>query len=263
MKITVARRASPLWLQAVELAREIYATNFGADIMPDPDAFIVAHESYAVAQVHSADHDPSAGEAPSVPATSQTLPSQSSEGAGGAARAGSRPAASVEPAGAGPSACAGLTFAADAPLFSERYLGASLEDEIARVLGTVTDRNRIVEVGSLSTRQRFLGRELIRATPIIAWCLGMEYILCTATSTLLKSLRRLEIEFVPFCPADPNFLSAADRDRWGTYYDDDPQVGVIPLNSLHRLFAKSTGRYLFADTELTLTTEEVIGHAGR
>ncbi|GLW71410.1 thermostable hemolysin [Kitasatospora phosalacinea] len=160
-------------------------------------------------------------------------------------------------------ACAGLTFGTDRPLFSERYLDRPVEDEIAERFGARPDRRRVVEVGALATRQRSVGGEVIRATPIVAWCLGMEYILCTVTSSLVVGLDRAGIEFTPFGPADPDRLDPGDDARWGSYYDHKPQVGVIQLNSLHRLFSAATGRYLFTDMELNLIGDQGATHANR
>lgn len=87
-------------------------------------------------------------------------------------------------------ACAGLTFGTDKPLFSEHYLDRGIETEIERRFKTRPDRRRVVEVGALATRRRSVGGEIIRATPIVAWCLGMEYILCTVTTGLTKALDR-------------------------------------------------------------------------
>jgi hypothetical protein len=158
-------------------------------------------------------------------------------------------------------ACAGLTFGTDKPLFSEHYLDRSIETEIERRFKTRPDRRRVVEVGALATRRRSVGGEVIRATPIVAWCLGMEYILCTVTTGLIKALDRAGIEFVPFEPADPDRLGPGEVERWGSYYAYGPQVGVIRLNSLHRLFSATTGRYSFADMQLSLIGEEEATHA--
>lgn len=217
MRISVAEYMTGAWPAAAALVRDVYAEQYGADVSPSPDAFIVA-----------------------------------------------RPDAD-DPGGDGPDtvlACAGLTFGGDRPLFSEAYLDRGIEEEIGRRLGADADRRGVVEVGGLATRRPLIGREVVRATPIIAWCLGMQYILCTATRPLIRSLDRLGIGFVPFAVADPARLGGPEvRERWGTYYDREPQVGVIPLNALHRLFADTTGRYLFSDMQVSLIERRVAGHA--
>ncbi|MEU8995467.1 thermostable hemolysin [Streptomyces caniferus] len=215
MQIDLAHRATSAWLDAADLAREVYAQAYGAEVAPRPDSFIVARPA-----------------------------------CGGAA----------EPCP--PLACAGLTFGRDQELFSERYLDTGIEDAALAHLGVTVDRRRVVEVGALATRRASVGRELIRATPIISWCLGMEYILCTVTRSLITMLDRTGICFVPFGPADPGRLSPDEAARWGSYYDHEPQVGVIALNALDRLFSDTTGRYSVTDLQLSISAMEVAGHAG-
>ncbi|MCZ1012488.1 thermostable hemolysin [Streptomyces lydicus] len=215
MQIDLAHRATSAWLDAADLAREVYAQAYGADVAPRPDSFIVARPA-----------------------------------CGGAA----------EPCP--PLACAGLTFGREQELFSERYLDTGVEAAVLAHLGVTVDRRRVVEVGALATRRVSVGRELIRATPIISWCLGMEYILCTVTRSLITTLGRTGICFVPFGPADPGRLSPDEAARWGSYYDHQPQVGVIALNALDRLFSDTTGRYSVTDLQLSISAMEVAGHAG-
>ncbi|UKY47686.1 thermostable hemolysin [Streptomyces inhibens] len=215
MQIDLAHRSTSSWLLAADLAHDVYAQAYGADVAPRPDSFIVA-----------------------------------------------RPARHGAEEPGPPLACAGLTYGRDQALFSERYLDTGIEAAVLAHLGGTVDRRRVVEVGALATRRASVGRELIRATPIIAWCLGMEYILCTVTSSLISMLGRAGICFVPFGPADPRRLTPAEAARWGTYYDHEPQVGVIALNALDRLFSDATGRYSVTDLQLSISAMEVVGHAG-
>ncbi|MBV6701050.1 thermostable hemolysin [Kitasatospora aureofaciens] len=214
MQIGTAGRTSTLWHDAVDLATEVYAKQYGAQVRPSPESFIVA---------------------------------QTDDGSGPEVVA-----------------CAGLTFGADEPLFSERYLAGSLEEHIERAVGVAVDRSSVVEVGSLATRERAVGLEVIRATPIIAWCLGMRLILCTATKPLIKRLEQTGIGFVPLGPADPDRLGSAEEvERWGSYYEQEPEVGVIPLNALERLFTEATGRYAMTGVAFTLNSDrKVANHAG-
>lgn len=216
MRVSLARRLSEPWLSAVEFTRRSYADSFGADVLPDPDSFLVATES--------------------------------------------RDSSAVV-------ACAGMSFASEFPFFSERYLDEPAESAIARRFGVTPARRRIVEVGPLAGGAPFAGREIIRLTPITAWCMGMQYILCTVTQRLARTLRRQHIDFLPFQAAEPDRLDAEQRGRWGSYYDDGPQVGVIALDRLSRLFSDATGRYCFLDVDIDLLAtdaqREVLDHAAR
>lgn len=201
MKVTVARRLSAPWLSAAELVRTTYAAQFGADVMPDPDCFIVGTSGDADAPV---------------------------------------------------AACAGVSFASDRPFFSERYLDEPVEALIGRHFGAEPPRDGVVEIGPLAGGVARAGGEIIRVTPILAWCMGKQYILCTSTRKLSVQLRRVGIEFTPFARATADRLPAEDRPKWGTYYEQEPTVGVIALGALSRLFIECTGRYSFIDPAVDL-----------
>jgi hypothetical protein len=160
------------------------------------------------------------------------------------------------------SACAGITFGSDKPFFSERYLDGDIGAEIERMFGLRPDRQRIVEVGPLASRQDGAGKEIIRLTPVLTWCLGMRYILCTATEPLIKLFHLLKIPFSPLQAASRDRLLPAERERWGSYYDARPVVGVIPLNGIASLFSDITGRYSFTDPEVTVIENRAPRHVG-
>lgn len=174
----------------------------------------------------------------------------------------------VDAAAAQVLACAGVYFGSPEPFFSERYLDVPVEVAARAALSGVVDRTRIVEIGGLATLNPGPGRELIRLTPLLIWCLGMQCILCTATSPLRKTFDKLDIPFRSLAKAEAGRLTADELARWGSYYDSDPQVGVIPVAELAPLFRSSTGRYSFSDPEVRLlrdgsvvtTQEQRVGH---
>ncbi|MDH6579063.1 thermostable hemolysin [Kitasatospora sp. MAP5-34] len=214
LKISIARRLSDPWLAAADLVRKTYARTYEAQVMPDPDRFIVGHFEDAVI------------------------------------------------------ACAGIAYANGGPFFSERYLDAPIDVELERRFGVPVARDRVIEVGALASCCKGSGQEMIKITPVIAWTLGMEYILCTATSGLRESLETAGIDFTPLGDAEPDGLEPDERRAWGSYYERKPQVGVISLRVISPLFAQATGRYSFLDPEVTLLgdamhSQEVSGHAGR
>ncbi|MFB7248893.1 hypothetical protein CW362_30135 [Streptomyces populi] len=152
-------------------------------------------------------------------------------------------------------ACVGMTFDSERGFFSERYLGGEpVEEAVARVTGTSCSRDSIVEIGSLAGGGNQSGLELIRLTPIVAWCQGLKYILCTATGQLSRTLDRLGIPFKPIASADSGTMEEFERQRWGTYYQQTPRTGVIPLHAIGALLSSTTGRYRFADLDIELTS---------
>ncbi|MFD3556619.1 thermostable hemolysin [Streptomyces goshikiensis] len=166
--------------------------------------------------------------------------------------------------------CAGCTHVSDEPFFSERYLDTTVEKAIAERTGTPVDRANVIEIGALASVPGS-GQELVRLIPIISWCMGMEYILCTVTAPLRQSLRRAGIGFTVLNDADPERLDPQERGSWGTYYDHLPQVGFIELRKLADLFANATGRYTFlepmvellTDTRATAPAQEAVSRASR
>jgi len=144
-------------------------------------------------------------------------------------------------------ACAGMTFGRNhVALFSERYLGRSIETTLTPVFDDQISRNAIVEVGSLASCNGVAGKELIRAIPLIAWFLGMSAILCTATTNLRKMLERQQIPFIPLAQSGVEQLPLAERKEWGSYYHADPQTGLIRLNGIGHLFESNCGRYTYS-----------------
>ncbi|WP_437814903.1 thermostable hemolysin [Sorangium sp. So ce1078] len=205
MRIKVSFGSSDDWSQAVDLVRQKYRRSYGAEVMPNPDCFVIC----------TADHGLGAGASKVV-------------------------------------ACAGMTFSSDARLFSEQYLDEPIEQTISRMERLPAGRDEIVEVGSLASVERRAGTELIRAVPILAWCLGKRYILCTITASLKLIFDAVGLNFQPIRGADADRLGAGTRDRWGSYYDQRPQTGYIRLDAIAEMFARNTGRYRFTALDLSL-----------
>jgi hypothetical protein len=152
----------------------------------------------------------------------------------------------------GISACAGVTFGCDKPFFSEQYLDEKIDVLVEREFGGRPERRRLIEIGALASRHDGSGKEIIQLLPVMTWCLGMQYVLCTATGQLCKLFQDLKVPFMPLQAASQDRLPEAERERWGRYYSTGPVVGVVPLNRIAELFTSATGRYAFAAPEITL-----------
>jgi len=147
-----------------------------------------------------------------------------------------------------PLACAGLTFGfARQRLFSEQYLDAAIEAAIANTGNYAVDRAEIVEIGSLASRHASAAADLIHVLPIIAWFLGMRAILCTTTAGLRKLLDYHHIPFIALAEARSTRLPEGESERWGSYYANSPQTGIILLQECGHLFSNHCGRFVFAD----------------
>lgn len=140
-------------------------------------------------------------------------------------------------------ACAGLSFAAKGCLFSEQYLDIELDLALQAVFGYPVSRNKAVEVSALATRLPNAGSELVRIIPIACWYLGMQAILCTATRRLQFVFKHQKLPFSAIAQPDPARLQNANGSDWGSYYDADPQTGIIRLDQIGHLFQSYCGKY--------------------
>ena len=120
-------------------------------------------------------------------------------------------------------AASGYGEAIAGDLFLEQYLDHPIEVALTAALGRPVPRSRIIEVGNLAAVSAGMAREFI---PLLARYLhrrGYQWVAFTATRELRNSFRRLGIEPLALCPADPARLP--DRcESWGSYYRHDPQV---------------------------------------
>lgn len=153
---------------------------------------------------------------------------------------------SLEGTGSELVACTGVTFGSSKRFFSERYLDEPVEALLSRVDGVPVSRESIVEVGSLASIQRDVGSELVRITPLLMWCLGKQYIFCTASQPLRRLFTRVGITFQPLAESNISRLDEADRGRWGSYYELQPETGYIRLGGHADLISNSVKRYRFS-----------------
>lgn len=149
-------------------------------------------------------------------------------------------------------ACAGVTSAGSRKLFSEAYIDEPVETLVARSEDRVVTRNDIIEVGSLASEGYRAGTELVRILPILCWCLGRRYVLCTTTAQLRQMFHDAGMEFKSLQGARVDRLDSQQQDRWGSYYEQSPITGYFCLKQLTHVFATNTGRYAFSDLVINL-----------
>jgi hypothetical protein len=110
-------------------------------------------------------------------------------------------------------------------LFLERYLPAPVEFAISNLERRSVDRSGIVEVGNLAAKSAGSTRLIIVAMTRLLAMRGLQWVVFTGTTTLVNSFRRLGLEPVPVCAADPERLGVEQR-AWGKYYSQNPRVFV-------------------------------------
>ena len=125
--------------------------------------------------------------------------------------------------------CAGITFADDRTLFSEQYLPQPIDTLLSERLEKPIERSSIVEIGSLISHHLTAGMIMVNMIPLLAWCMGGHYLLCTATPRVRQMMESCQIDFEPLLTADPKRLADDGGKNWGTYYSKLPVTGFTHL----------------------------------
>ena len=136
-------------------------------------------------------------------------------------------------------ACAGITFAERAPLFSEQYLEKPIELLTRETWQREYYRSDIAEIGNLISNDKNASVSIIKLVPLLAWCMGAKALLCTITPKVAGLLKACDIEFEPLCEADPSKVAGGAR-AWGSYYESRPITGLIHVANHRALFHSLT-----------------------
>ena len=137
-----------------------------------------------------------------------------------------------------PLACAGLTYGGPRALLIENYLGEEAADVLARRSGGSCEPTDLIEVGPLASQEAGAGLALIRMLPALGWCNGAQFLLCTVTQSLARTLARIDIEFTGVAAAREDLLPPSQQGRWGTYYDTAPTAGYVDLRGFDAEFSR-------------------------
>lgn len=124
----------------------------------------------------------------------------------------------------------GCRFAAEEPLFLERYLDQPIESLISARTGARVRRETLVEVGNLSCRNSRVAQSLVGMLPRYLLGRGYTWIAFTATSSIRRILRHSGARLLDLGPAEAARADGSG-DHWGHYYDNDPRVmaGYLPV----------------------------------
>lgn len=135
------------------------------------------------------------------------------------------------PAGELTAVC-GVRLAREENLFLEHYLQVPAQSVIARLAERPVQRGEIVEVGNLAASSPGNARLIIIAMTGLLAHRGLQWVVFTGAPTLINSFRRLGLEPMRLCEADPHLLGEQRHD-WGQYYEQRPQVfaGNIQLGN--------------------------------
>ena len=120
-------------------------------------------------------------------------------------------------------AAAGLRPADLRGLFIENYTRAPIERVLHGATGEHVGRGRIIEVGNLATRSPGSARVLFRSMTGWLYEQGFDWVVFAGTLDVRAIFRRMGVELVALCEADPACLGEARHD-WGSYYENEPVV---------------------------------------
>jgi hypothetical protein len=127
---------------------------------------------------------------------------------------------------------AGLRPAATSPLFIERYLDRSIEDEVSLHTGLPVARQGIVEIGNLAGHYPGVTRALFPLLTELLYKRGYQWGVCNTTPAVQNALMRLGIPIVPMVRALPERLGA-ERFAWGSYYATETTVIAMSPAAAH------------------------------
>ncbi|RMM53435.1 thermostable hemolysin [Pseudomonas corrugata] len=137
-------------------------------------------------------------------------------------------------------ACAGITFGDHRILFSEQYLTQPIEEILSQRFEKTIERSNIVEIGNLISHHLTAGMILVNMIPLLSWCMGGHYLLCTVTPRVRQMMESCQIDFEPLLTADPTRLADEGGKNWGTYYAKKPVTGFIRVDPKRSRFAATT-----------------------
>lgn len=123
-------------------------------------------------------------------------------------------------------AALGFNIADSRPLFLEKYLSQAVENYLTYLSGTIQQRNRIVEVGSLASTSAGGNRLLILALTVFLKGEGSDWVVFTGLPPLLNSFAKMGIDIFTLEQANPDYLSESELSNWGNYYDYNPTVST-------------------------------------
>ncbi|MDH5591784.1 MAG: thermostable hemolysin, partial [Gammaproteobacteria bacterium] len=109
------------------------------------------------------------------------------------------------------------------PLFLEQYMTSAIEEVVSSLTLQNVARNKIVEIGNLTSSRRGTSQILFILIVAILYEAGFEWTVFTATSQVKQLIEKLNLNTTTLCDANPDYL--ADKgESWGSYYDNKPTV---------------------------------------
>ncbi len=122
------------------------------------------------------------------------------------------------------SGATGMRPALGSQLFLEQYLDDSIEAEMGKVLQQAIPRESVVEIGNLSATKTGASQIIFLVFTAMLYKAGYQWIVFSATRSLLTKLNKLGFQTHFIGMADPSRLQTSTLDEWGRYYQAGPVV---------------------------------------
>ncbi|WP_020162010.1 thermostable hemolysin [Cycloclasticus pugetii] len=111
----------------------------------------------------------------------------------------------------------------DNPMFLEQYLDDKAELVISRLFNLNVDRQKIAEIGNLTSSYPSTSKMLFVLIVSTLYQLDIDWALFTATKQVQSMISELDIGCIDICDAQAESL-AFDSGSWGSYYKNQPKV---------------------------------------
>jgi hypothetical protein len=108
-------------------------------------------------------------------------------------------------------------------LFLEQYMDAGADTVIGQLLNSHVARNKVAEIGNLTSSYPGSSQMLFVLIVSILHKLDIEWALFTATDQVQSMIAALNIDCIEICEAQAAQL-ADSADCWGSYYSNKPKV---------------------------------------
>ncbi|MCG6965586.1 MAG: thermostable hemolysin [Chromatiaceae bacterium] len=131
----------------------------------------------------------------------------------------------------------GLRNPGSQPLFLEQYLERPIEQVLSAAAATPVDRGALVEVGNFAVGTAGGGRWLITALTAYLYSAGKTWAVFTCGPELRNAFRRLGVDLIELAVADGDCLNDQERQRWGSYYAQQPRVMAANVAHSHQVLA--------------------------
>lgn len=124
-------------------------------------------------------------------------------------------------------AVCGLKKANHGALFLERYLISNIEETISSIADEAVSRDAITEIGNLAVDHPENIRLLLACINLYLHKTNTDWAVFTGIRSLKNALIKLNIPVVTLGLASINCIPESERNDWGSYYAENPEVMAI------------------------------------